>query len=374
MKKQRFVIITVSLVLVILAGCGRKAYENPIATNSQQPDKILFDKAVNDLETRRYELTRLTLNTLINTYPDSEYIAKAKLAIADSWYREGTTHALAQAEAEYKDFQTFFPTMEEAAESQMKICRIHYDQMHSADREQTHVRRADQECRQMLMQNPNSRHAEVTRQMLREVQEVLADGEYRVGEFYAFKGSYRAGSNRLQAVTDHYPLFSRSDEALWMLADTYSNMGEEYAEQRAEALTKLVRNYPLSAHLDNAKQELVAMNRPVPEPDPARYEVMKYNIDHRTKESLFRKTLTVFSTGPDVKNAAKMGDPIMTAFTPTTPAGVGGTHVATEGTAGVTVETISGTSKLDTEPDARRSVQQKQEQQQQEQQQEQPNK
>ena len=238
MQKHFFVIVTASLALVMLASCGRTAYDNPIATNSQQPDKILFDKAINDLEKHRYELTRLTLHTLINTYPDSEYIAKAKLAIADSWYREGTSHALAQAEAEYEDFQTFFPTMEEAAESQMKICRIHYDQMHSADRDQTHVRRADQECRQMLMQNPNSRHAEATRQLLREVQELLADGEFRVGAFYSFKGSYRAASNRLQAVTDHYPLFSRSDEALWILADTYSKMGDEYAEQRADALHK----------------------------------------------------------------------------------------------------------------------------------------
>ncbi len=362
MSKHILVTVIASMVLLLSAGCGRKAYENPIATNSQQPDKILFDKAINDLEKRRYELTRLTLNTLMNTYPDSEYIAKAKLAIADSWYREGTSHALAQAEAEYKDFMTFFPTMEESAESQMKICKIHYDQMHSADREQTHVRKADQECRQMLMQYPNSRHGDATRQMLREVQEVLADGEYRVGAFYSFKGSYRAGSNRLQAVTDHYPLFSRSDEALWMLADIYAKMGDEYAEQRADALARLVRDYPLSEYLENARQELVAMNRPVPEPDPARYELMKYNLDHRTKESLFRRALSVFSTGPDLANAAKMGDPVMTVLTPTTPVGVGETRVGAAGTAGVTVETISGESKLDTEPDARRGVQQQQEQ------------
>jgi outer membrane protein assembly factor BamD len=358
MRKHILVTLVASVALLLLAGCGRKAYENPIATNSQQPDKILFDKAINDLEKRRYELTRLTLNTLINTYPDSEYIAKAKLAIADSWYREGTSMALAQAEAEYRDFQTFFPSMEEASESQMKICKIHFDQMHSADRDPTHVRKADQECRQMLAQNPNSRHGETTRQMLREVQEVLADGEYQVGAFYSFKGSYRAGSNRLQAVTDHYPLFSKSDEALWLLADVYAKMGDEYAEQRADALAKLVRDYPLSAHLDGAKQQLVAMNRPVPEPDPARYELMKYNLDHRTRESMFKRTLTMFGTGPDLGNAAKMGDPVMTALTPTTPVGVGETRVSAGGTAGVTVETISGPSKLDTEPDARRGVQQ----------------
>ena len=70
---------------------------------------MLFDKAMHDLEKGRYEVARLTLNTLINTYDTSEYLAKAKLAIADSWYREGGVHGMAQAEAEYKDFELFYP-------------------------------------------------------------------------------------------------------------------------------------------------------------------------------------------------------------------------------------------------------------------------
>jgi outer membrane protein assembly factor BamD len=344
-------------LLVLLPGCGRKPYENPIATNSQQPDKILFDKAVADLEKRKYQLARLTLTTLLNTYPDSEYMAKAKLAIADSWYREGTSHAMAQAEAEYKDFIVLFPTMEESAESQMKVCRIHYDQMLSADRDNTHAMKADQECRQMLLQYPNSRHAEATRQLLRETQEVIADAEFRVGSFYAFKGSYRAGANRLQAVTDHYPLYSRSDEALWMLGQTYESMGEEFSEATAQAYAKLVRDYPLSPFVDQARERLVAGNYPIPEPDPSRYELMKYNLDRRTEKSLFRKTLGVFGTGPKIGAAAKTGDPALTAFSPSTPTGVGETQITVDPSAGVSVKTISGESKLDTEPDARRGVQ-----------------
>ena len=127
---------------------------------------------------------------------------------------------MAQAEAEYKDFITFFPTMEEAAESQMKVCRIHYEQMEKPDRDPLHAVKADQECRQALLQWPNSVFVKETEQMLRDIQEIIAEGEYRVGFFYTHKGSYRAGANRLQAMTDHYPLFSRNDEALWLLGNT----------------------------------------------------------------------------------------------------------------------------------------------------------
>src|SRR5437764_5266936 len=136
-----------------------KKYENPITADTQQPDKILFDKAIKNIEKGNYEVARLTLNTLINTYDTSEFLAKAKLAIADSWYREGGAHGLAQAEAEYKDFILFYPNMEEAAQSQYKVCEIHYKQMEKADRDAAQATRAEDECRQVLNQFPNSKFA-----------------------------------------------------------------------------------------------------------------------------------------------------------------------------------------------------------------------
>jgi len=82
-------------------------------------DKILYDRGIEKLESGDYTAARLTLNTLINMYTGSEYQARAKLAIAVSWLREGGPHGLAQAEAEYRDFIRFYPDMKEAADSQV---------------------------------------------------------------------------------------------------------------------------------------------------------------------------------------------------------------------------------------------------------------
>src|SRR5579872_3228838 len=163
------------VTLGLLSSCGfrRHKYDNPITKDTQQPDKVLYDKAVNDIEHGRFEVARITLNTLINTYDQSEFLAKAKLAIADSWYREGGLHGLAQAEAEYKDFILFYPAMEEAAESQMKICQIHYRQMDKPDRDTTQAVRAEDECRQLLVQFPNSQFRPEAEQLLRNIQEAL---------------------------------------------------------------------------------------------------------------------------------------------------------------------------------------------------------
>ncbi len=351
----RSLIPALILLAALSVGCGRSKYDNPIANNSQQPDKILFDQAIENIEKHRYELGRLTLQTLMNTYPDSEYMAKAKLAVADSWYREGTSHALAQAEAEYKDFITFYPSMEEAAESQKKICDIHYEQMVKPDRDNTHAVRADQECRQLLLQWPNSVFVDPTKQRLREIQEVLAEAEYRVGMFYTGKGSYRSGANRLQTMADHYPLFSHNDVALWELANAYSRMGEQFTDEMVEAYTRIVRDYPLSDYVDEAKAKLTELNRSIPEPSAPLAELMRYNMERQTRKGKLKKALTIFGTAPDLGMAAKMGEPTMTSLMPSTPPGIRATtDIGVQPSADVSVEPLSDSeSQLDEKPDAR---------------------
>ncbi len=351
------IVLTALLCLIVAGGCRRHKYENPISKDTQQPDKVLFDKAINDIERGRYEVARLTLNTLINTYDTSEFLAKAKLAIADSWFREGGTHAWAQAEAEYKDFILFYPTMEEAAESQEKVCDIHYKQMEKADRDRQQAIRAEDECRQLLVQFPNSKFAPDAQQKLRNIQEVLASGEYKTGMFYHNKGSYPAANNRLQALVDQYPLFSGADEALWELADGYTRMGDRFEDKAAAAYARIVKEYPLSNHVDEATQRLQAMNRPVPQADPVAYARMKYEMDNRDKVGVLSHVMGVFKHSPDTRAAAKSGTPAMAANRPTiplsVPAGLAGAQAG--GTSDVSVQNVTDSTALDTKPDARQN-------------------
>jgi len=356
MKRSWFSCLTVlALMLGLLAGgCLRRRYENPITKDTQQPDKVLFDKAIADIERGRYEIARLTLQTLINTYETSEFLAKAKLAIADSWYREGGSNGLAQAEAEYKDFILFYPTLEEAPEAQMKVCMIHYKQMEKADRDQTHALRAEEECRQLLVQFPNSKFAPQVEQLLRNIQEVLAEREFRVGSFYHTKGSHVAAANRLQAVVDHYPLYSKADQALWNLADSYARMGPRFRSKHIEAYVRLVRDYPLSPLVEEAKRRLVAMEQEVPEPDPVALARMKYELEHMEKPGVMSHFWGIFRKSPDVRMAAKSGSPTMETFRPPIPASVPAAGAATGVSAEVTVAPVTDSSALETRPDARR--------------------
>src|SRR5574337_151000 len=172
MVRRVFPVILLAAVALTTAGCHRNKTQNPLANiDSKQPDKVLYDRAMAALKKNRYDTARITLQTLINTYPDSEYIARAKLSVGDAWYAEGGSSGLAQAEIEYKDFITFFPNLPEAAEAQLKVANIHYKQMEKPDRDFTHAKRAEDEYRQLLLQFPDSQLVPEAKQRLLQVQE-----------------------------------------------------------------------------------------------------------------------------------------------------------------------------------------------------------
>ncbi len=355
--------ILLALSLSLLAGCIRHKYETPIVKDTQQPDKVLFDQAMHDIERGRYETARISLQTLMNTYESSEYLAKAKLAIADSWFREGGANGMAQAEAEYKDFILFYPGMEEAAQAQNRVCEIHYKQMDKSDRDITQTLRAEDECRQLLVQFPNSKFAPQAAQRLRNIQESLADHEFVVGTFYWKREMNPAAANRLNAVVDQYPLFSKAGESLYEAGDAYSKMGPRFRKQAGDMFARIVTQYPLSERAQDAKHRLEQMEMPVPQPDRAAYDREKYELENYKKASLLARGTDWLRSGPDLTHAAKAGNPTMTDPKRTIPASVPlpSTEVASNagsgtGTAEVSATTVSATdTSLDQKPDARTS-------------------
>src|SRR5689334_1269553 len=228
-------VLALAATLALTTACTNKKVDNPLAkVDSKQPDKVLFDRGMDAMKHNRFDMARLEMQTLINTYPDSEFIARAKLALADSWYAEGGTASLAQAEQEYKDFITFFPNMPEAAEAQVKIANIHYQQMEKPDRDYTHAVRAEQEYRQVIMQYPDNQKmvAEAKRRLL-QVQEVIAEREYRIGRFYYLRQAFPAAIARLQSLDERYPLYSKAHETLFLLGQAYE--GEIAALRKMDA-------------------------------------------------------------------------------------------------------------------------------------------
>jgi outer membrane protein assembly factor BamD len=297
------------LAATLMGGCFGKKKTEPVAGTSAEPDTVLFSKASEDIKHGRYTVGRLGYQTLINTYPDSEYLAKAKLAIADSYYKEGGTAGLKQSIVEYKDFITFFPFLDEAAYAQMQIGMAHYRQMDKPDRDRTEMVQAEAELQTFLEKYPNSPLAPQGEQRLREVQEVLAEGNFRVAQFYFIRGAYRAAGARLIELTNRYPLYSQADQANWMLGQIYEK--SEHNDIAGRYYSRIVKDYPLSSLAGDAKNKLVKFGVPVPPADTAALARMKkeQEVD---RPGIVKRSVTALKTGPDVSSASRSGAPTLT--------------------------------------------------------------
>src|SRR5271166_2669227 len=286
----------------------KKVDKSTDATNTAEPDKQLYDKAIGDIKHGRHEVGRLSLQTLINTYPDSEYLAKAKLAIADSYYKQGGTSNITQAINGYKDFIVFFPFLPEAAYAQMQVAMANYNEMPKPDRDNTHAKAAEDEFQTFLLKYPKDPLVPQAEQRLREVQEVLAEAQYRVAYYYYVKGDRRAAAGRLIPLVRRYPLYSKSDTALWMLGDIFEK--SERKDMAGSYYAQIVKNYPLSTHDGPAKQKLKDFGMPIPQPDPKALEWMTAEQNTpRPKETIVHKSFGMLHNSPDVHTAAAHGLP-----------------------------------------------------------------
>jgi outer membrane protein assembly factor BamD len=307
---------------------------NPLANvHSLQPDKELYDKAMHAMKKGHYDIARLDLQTLLNTYPDTEYAMRAKLAVGDTWYREGGTAAMAQAEQEYKDFITFFPNTPEAAEAQMKVGDIYFSEMEKPDRDPQNAQQAEAAYRQMMEQFPDSPLVPRAEQRLREVQEVLAQRQFEIGEFYQSQQNWSASIARLQTVADNFPLFSHSDQTLISIGDAYAQQAslvqnlnvparaktelvKAYDLRAQQAWDRVVTHYAMAPHVEEAKDRLIAAGMPIPEPSAAEMAESEAEEGSRTQVHLKDRALTLIKHGPSTIQSVRVGEPTMADVAP----------------------------------------------------------
>jgi outer membrane protein assembly factor BamD len=189
----------------------------------------------------------------------------------------------------------------------------------------------------MILQFPDSKLVPEAKRRLLEVQEVLADREFQIGRFYYLRQSYPASIARLQSLVDRYPLYSRADEALYLLGQNYegqiarlrlsptcdahglprgcspeivkSKYIEQFTKQASEAYDKILTRYPVMDRADDARRRLTALHQTVPRPTKGAVALNKAEDASRHEATGLQKMLRIAQKGPDVSQAATIGEP-----------------------------------------------------------------
>lgn len=257
-------------------GGGTTKYEELTTTVAPGRDRELFEEAVKETRKSSYDTARLLFQTIVTTYTESPFLPLAKLAIADTFYREGTTSALIQAGASYRDWLTFFPTHVLADDVMLKMAEAEMRQMGLPSRSTEHARKAEQQLKVVLQQFPTTNLRPEVNIRLKEVQENLAMHDLDVATFYYQKFTLGTAANpkgaqsRLREIVEKYPNFSYTDQVLHDLGRTY--LDEEEPDEAAKYYARLMREFPNSRYAEKAGEELDKIGVARPSPDPEALE------------------------------------------------------------------------------------------------------
>jgi outer membrane protein assembly factor BamD len=261
----------------LLPGKKNDKYDELTGTVAPGRDRVLFIEAAKEVRGGRHETGRLLFTTIINTYPDSRYLALAKLAIADSFYLEGTTSSMIQAGQAYEDWRTYFPTDQLADDALLKVAETEMRQMGLSDRDISHARKAEQRLKALLQRYPQTDLRQQAEMLLRQVQDNLAMHNLQVARFYYDsryshkKGGLKGAQDRLKEITEKWPNFCLMDEVLFRYATTF--LEEEEPDEAAKLYQQIVRDFPNSEYVEKAKEQLEVIGAAVPDPDPIKKDL-----------------------------------------------------------------------------------------------------
>jgi outer membrane protein assembly factor BamD len=277
-------------------------------------DRVLFEEAAKEVRKGNHDTGRLLFQTIVNTYPDSPFLALAKLAIADSFFLEGTTSSLIQAAQAYQDWLTFFPTDPLADDAMLKVAEAEMRQMGLSDRDITHARKAEQRLKVLIQQYPNSSLKVVVEDRMREVQENLAMHNLTIARYYqdvkfkTGKGGLKGAQWRLKEIVEKYPCFSYNDEVLYRLGVTYQT--EEEPDEAAKYYQQLVANYPESEFNEKAREQLNIIGSPIPEkgtPNSCAKKVQQGFVSNLMQQVSGKANVTTTKDGILIRKDSKAG-------------------------------------------------------------------
>jgi outer membrane protein assembly factor BamD len=238
-------------LLVALAACGSAPIRPPVGT--LEPDKFLYERGSEALESRRWFTAREYFRQLVDSYPQSPFRALGKLGIGDTYLGENTLESQLMAINEFREFLSFYPTHDRADYAQYRLGMAHFNQMRNPYRDQTETKEAIAEFTTFVQRYPNSPLLPEARQRLREAKDRLGQYEFNVGLQYYRMRWYPGALDRFLVLLKEDPEYSYRDSVYYYVAQTLLRI--ERPVEALPYLERLLEEFEQSEHLDTARRQ-----------------------------------------------------------------------------------------------------------------------
>ena len=244
------------LLLAAASACASAPKSPPVG--AEEPDKFLHEHGNAALKDKRWFAAREYFRQLVDSYPQSNFRADAKLGIGDSYLGEGTAEGQVMAINEFKEFLAYYPTHDRAHYAQYQLGMAHFKQMRGSNRDQTETREAITEFSAYVQRYPNGPLIADAKARLREAKDRLSESEYNVGYFYLRSRTSLPGAiDRFAGILKSDPEYTRRDAVYYQMAQALVLVGQPAAA--IPYLDKLVTDFEVSEYLEPARTQLAEL-------------------------------------------------------------------------------------------------------------------
>lgn len=252
--------------LALLAACA--STQPDIATLTSNSDQAIWDAGQKAMERKDWESARQHFRRIIDGFPNSPHGAAARLAVAETYVREGGSTNDLLAVGAYREFLTLYPSHPKSDLAQFEIGEAYFRRRNGPDRDQTDTREAVTEYQRLLDLYPESTYGEKARERITEARQSLARAEFLAGYFYQrTREACRSAILRYEIVLKEYPDYKGLDEVLYRLGECLRGTGR--GPEALPHLSRLVQEFPQSQWAAPARALLALPPPPVAAPSPA---------------------------------------------------------------------------------------------------------
>jgi outer membrane protein assembly factor BamD len=239
LRRTLVLLIPLLVALGLAPACGKKTAEvTPDLSSSDEGLYRLGEAAVK----KDMEKGLLYLRQVIDSFPKSFYAQRAKLLIADAYFRKGDESNMILAAAEYREFIRTYPYSPSAAYSQYQIAMTYQKKMLKPGRDPAKTIQALAEFRKVIADYPASDQAKAAQEKIKDCEERLARHNTEIAITYHHRRAYRASISRLTEIMTTYPEYSGLEKIYFYLGDCHF-MLKQY-DQALPFFTKVVTDYP----------------------------------------------------------------------------------------------------------------------------------
>ncbi|MCJ7486347.1 MAG: outer membrane protein assembly factor BamD [Candidatus Aminicenantes bacterium] len=244
------------LILGVAAGCHKKTVE--ITPDLSSSDEALYRLGEAEMK-RDTEKAILYLRQIMDSFPKSFYAQRAKLLIADAYFRKGDESNLLMAAAEYREFIRMYPYSPSAAYSQYQVAMTFYKKILKPGRDQSKTTQALAEFKKVITDFPASDQAKTAQEKIKDCEERLAAHSAEIAIGYNKRRAYRASISRLTEIMTSYPDYSHLEDIYYYLGDCHF-MLRQY-DQAVPFFTKVITDYPGISLAKEATKRLVEIEK-----------------------------------------------------------------------------------------------------------------